>query len=521
MKQFPIKRVAKIAFIVAVIAVPSIAARAAIRQAEERSRLFAQVIATLGRDAVDTIPLDTLYELAARSVVESIGDPYAQLYSPEEYAAFSRQAIGQNYAGIGATIQMQNDTVLIGAVFPNSPATNAGFRAGDQIVAVDHHSTIGMKVEDVTKMLLGKPGSDVIVTLKPVTNPTPRDVHLARAVITVPAVPFTSLVAHDVGYIPLTRFNGNAAGDVAVAVQQLQAQGAKRFILDLRGNGGGDMDDAIRVVDDFIRDNTVVAEVRFRRAGSQVYRATESGAVTDAPLVVLTNGGTASASEIVAGALQDDDRALIVGTRSFGKGLVQNLLRLDDGWSMKLTTGRWYTPLGRTIQREERGTARSFGHQASDSTRTFTTGSGRTIAGGGGITPDIVVSASQDTAAEKRLGDAIAGANNAFYTEIDAVARRVRDHVTPNFVVEPAWSVQVLKGLEARKVNVDSAAFLRSRALVDRIIERRVASMALGDSAAFRRSAKDDTVLQAAIERIAPAKSQAELFAVKPGIGKS
>jgi len=484
---------------------------------ENRPRLFAQVLQRLATDALDTIPSDTLYEMAARGLVERIGDPYADLYSPEELAAFARQQIGSQYAGVGMTIQDQDGAIIVTRVFPNTPAENTGIIAGDRILAVDSTTTRGLKVDEVTAMLLGAPGTRVNITIQRPGVADPIEFGATRAVITVPAVPFAIMLDGNVGYVPLQRFNSNAAEEVAAALNRLKAAGAKGFVLDLRGNPGGELDEAVEVADLFLDGRQEVVRVVYRNQPTDVYESPGRSPITDAPLVVLTDGFSASASEIVAGALQDHDRALVVGTRTFGKGVVQNVFRLDGGWALKLTTGRWYTPSGRSIQTALQPITRADAIAAQDSSKPrpeFRTDGGRVVYGGGGITPDLQVRQDSLTPAEERLSRALGPASQQVYNSIYDFARAIRTSVKTDFAPRPEWRREVYDRLVKAGVTVDSATYASGGTLIDRLIEQRVANLAFGDSTAFRRSSRFDPPLLRAVELLRSTPSQKELFAL-------
>ncbi len=319
------------------------------------ARLFQQVFSRVAHDAIDTLGSQELYEKAARGLIDQLGDPYADLYSPEQLAKFSRQTIGNEYGGVGMQIEDQQGMITVMRVFPNTPARSAGVQAGDRIIAVDSQSTRDWKIEQVSDALLGTPGTKVSATFARVGVSQPIHVEFTRARVHVPAVPYALLLGDSVGYIPLQRFNDAAAAEVQQAMDRLAQQGAHAFVLDLRGNPGGSLDQAIDIADLFVPKGEEIASVRYRSQPEDVFWARRDPLMPGVPTVVLANGYTASASEILAGALQDHDQALVVGTNTFGKGVVQNLFPLDDGWAMKLTTGKWYTPVGRCIQRETLG----------------------------------------------------------------------------------------------------------------------------------------------------------------------
>jgi len=493
------------------------------REATDAARLFAQVFARVAADAVDSVAPDAMYEKAARGLVRSLNDPYADLYSPQELASFSRNTLGNAYGGVGMLIEDQQGSFTVAKVYPHTPAEAGGVQLGDRIESVNGVSTKGMKLEGVSGRLTGSPGSSVKVTFSRAGVSQPIDAQFTRAVVHIPAVPFAVMLDDRIGYIPVQRFNETSGGEVETALRQLAGQGARAFVLDLRGNGGGDFDESLRMANLFLKRGQDIVTVRSRSEAPAVSRAVEQPTVPDAPLVVLTDGYTASASEIVAGALQDHDRGVVIGTTSFGKGLVQTLFTLEGGWALKMTTGKWYTPSGRSIQRERQLQADGRLVEVipdsleTDSVRkarpTFKSDAGRTVYGGGGITPDVIVPADTVSNAEQVFLKALAPKSQESYLVLYRTALEQKGKVDAGFAVAPAWRDSVYTRLQKAGVQIQRAEFDAARALVDRDLERRIAAMSFGDSAAFRRTVSYDGQLRRAIELLRGSASQRELLA--------
>jgi carboxyl-terminal processing protease len=346
-------------------------------------------------------------------------------------------------------------------------------------------------------------------------------------VIRIPAVPY-AIHFDKVGYVPLQGFNETATQEVATAVRRLQQEGAKGLILDLRGNGGGFLDQSLAISNLFLPKGTELASVRGRNQEVQTYTARENPIVPNLPIVILTDQFTASASEIVAGALQDHDRALILGTTSFGKGLVQTLFNLDGGYALKITTGKWYTPSGRTIQKERRLTGDGQFVEVhpdsleSDSARkarpTYKSDAGRVVYGGGAITPDVIVKPDTFTAAEQAFLKATASKSQDIYVVTYDFAMELRERVkgNPQFTVVPTWRDELYNRLVKKGVQVDRKLFDGAQSQIDRMLGQRVARLAFGDSTARRRSLDDDIQLQKALEILKKGQSQKDLFALAP-----
>ena len=493
------------------------------REATDAARLFAQVFARIAADAVDSVAPDAMYEKAARGLVRGLNDPYADLYSPQELSSFSRNSLGNSYGGVGMLIEDQQGTFTVAKVYPHTPAEAGGVQLGDRIVSVNGVSTTGLKIEGVSGRLTGAPGSSVHVTFARGGVAEPIESDFTRAVVHIPAVPFAVMLDDRIGYIPVQKFNETSGSEVEVAVRQLAGQGARSFVLDLRGNGGGDFDESLRMANLFLKRGQDIVTVRARSTAPVVSRAMDQPVVPEAPLVVLTDGYTASASEIVAGALQDHDRGVIIGTTSFGKGLVQSLFTLEGGWGLKMTTGKWYTPSGRSIQRErkllEDGRLVEVVPDSleTDSVRkarpAYKSDGGRVVYGGGGITPDVIVPADTITDAQQTFLKALGPKSQESYLVLYRTALEQKAVVKPTFTVQPAWRDSVYARLTKAGVAVSRPTFDAAHELIDRDLERRVASMAFGDSAAFRRTIPYDTQLKRAMELLHSAASQRELLA--------
>jgi len=493
------------------------------REATDAARLFAQVFARIAADAVDSVTPDAMYEKAARGLVKSLNDPYADLYSPQELSSFSRNSLGNSYGGVGMLIEDQQGTFAVAKVYPHTPAEAGGVQLGDRIVSVNGVSTTGLKLEGVSGRLTGTPGSSVRVTFARGGVAQPIESDFTRAVVHIPAVPFAVMLDDRVGYIPVQKFNETSGGEVETALRQLAGEGARSFVLDLRGNGGGDFDESLRMANLFLKRGQDIVTVRSRSTVPVVSRAVEQPIVPDAPLVVLTDGYTASASEIVAGALQDHDRGVIIGTTSFGKGLVQSLFTLEGGWGLKMTTGKWYTPSGRSIQRErkllEDGRLVEVVPDSleTDSVRkarpAFKSDAGRVVYGGGGITPDVIVPADTITDAEQAFLKLLAPKSQESYLVLYRTALEQKGSVQPTFTVQQTWRDSVYARLTRAGVQISRPAYDAARGLVDRDLERRIAAMAFGDSSAFRRTISYDTQLKRAVELLRSAGTQRELLA--------
>jgi len=488
-------------------------------------RLFHEVFTRVSALRADPISEDSLYEAAARGLLRKIGDPYADLYSPQQLADFQRENLRNGYGGMGMLVELVRDTATVMRVYPGTPAEGAGVRVGDRIVEVDGQKVTGISLDRVTSRLLGPQGTTVHATLVRRGAPEPLRIEARRAVVHIPVVSYAVMLEDGIGYVPLDRFSESSAQEVYNAVSGLRKQGARSFVLDLRGNGGGSLDQSIRISNVFLKRGQEILRVVYRNAPTEVYRASQEPVVQGEPIVVLTDQGTASASEIVAGALQDHDRAAVVGEPSFGKGLVQDLFPLEGGWALKLTTGRWFTPSGRSIQRERKLLANgSFAPEdtlpptdsALAARPVFRSDAGRPVFGGGGITPDVVVRPDTLAGGERELMRALstkAQATNQVFSELTLELAR---GAAPGFRVTPAWRQELYTRLRRDGVEIDRARFDAGAPMLDRLLESRVSTLAHGDSAAFRRGVPRDAQLQAALGILRGARTQADAFARVP-----
>ncbi len=486
-------------------------------------QLLEQVMSLVAQRFVDTVGAGALYERAARGLVKELNDPYSELFTPKQIAEFSRQTNGR-YAGIGMEILKQGEFVTVARVFPNTPAEGAGVQEGDRIVQIDTQTTRGWTTTQVSNTLLGTPGTRVKVTFQRPGVASAINASLTRAVIHIPAVPYSLVFDGTVGYVVAQRFSESTSEEIAQAVRTLESKGAKGVILDLRGNPGGILEQAVATSNLFLKRGQEVLSQRGRQGESQVYVATEQPVAATIPLVVMVDGGSASASEIVAGALQDHDRALVVGTTSFGKGLVQTLFPLDGGYALKMTTAKWFTPSGRSIHKERKLTADGQYVEVhpdsveSDSARrarpVFRSDAGRVVYGGGAVTPDVVVKRDTLTTAEQTLAKALAPKVPEIYGALSELAFEKRGQVRPDFVVTPQWREELLQRITKAGVKVDRAQWDAGGTWIDREIEQRVARVAFGDSTARRRDLKDDPQLQRAVALLKRGATQRDLFAV-------
>lgn len=348
-----------------------------------------------------------LWERAIDGLIEGLDDPYAQVFTPDEVAAFEEQNTG-NYAGIGIQITELNDLVTVTAVFNGTPADDMGMQEGDIIVGIDGVDARDFTTDSVSKVVRGTPGTQVTVVVEREGYAEPIPFHLTRAEVHVPTV---RAGGFDDGltYVVMDRFARGAVQEVDSVIRE--NRGMNGLIVDLRGNPGGYLDEALMLSDLFLSPGQKLASTRSRTPGSNGLPTEESWddqvapRIPDVPMVVLVDEFSASASEILAGALQDHDRALVVGQRSFGKGLVQTVLPLPHGRQLRLTTGEWLTPLGRSLHRARASDGRPLPEDV-DTFPRIRSEAGRELVAVGGIFPDLAVADDTLTLAERAMLEA-------------------------------------------------------------------------------------------------------------------
>ncbi|MDE6391984.1 MAG: S41 family peptidase [Muribaculaceae bacterium] len=392
MKKFALTAAAAIlAAIITAYAAPQKSADAALAR---NLTTFNAIVKELQDNYVDSIAPDRAFDAAIDALLATI-DPYTEYYPAEEQDALQKMTTGE-YGGIGSYLMDRDSSTYISAPMENSPAARAGIKAGDRILKVDSIDVSRKLSADVTKVLRGRPNTPVTMTLlRPYAEDSIITVSLVREMLQQPSVPYYTVVGNT-GYILLTSFINKSPAEVKAALEEFKGDPrVKNIVLDLRGNGGGLVESAVDILSYFLPKGTEVVRTRGRDgAAERVYKTTRSPLFPDIPVAVLIDGATASASEILAGALQDLDRGVLVGSRSFGKGLVQTTRPLPFSGVLKVTVAKYYTPSGRLIQ------ALDYAHRNEDGsvsripdslTHEYKTLHGRTIRDGGGLVPDTVI----------------------------------------------------------------------------------------------------------------------------------
>jgi carboxyl-terminal processing protease len=340
--------------------------------------LLLDVLKYTEENYVDEVDRNKLLISAIKGMLKPL-DPFTQFLEPDAYKELKVETEGQ-FGGLGIRITVRDEWITVITPLPGTPAYKAGILPGDKIIKIEGESTYGMSIEEAVKRLRGTPGTKVTITIAREGTKDPIEMTLTRDIIKIEVIKY-KMLENNIGYIALFEFNSNSYDDMKKALDELKKQGMDSLILDLRNNPGGLLDQAVKIAKLFIGKNKLIVYTEGRKSPRKEYRADASAPYEDIPMVVLVNGGSASGSEILAGALQDNKRAILIGSRTFGKASVQSVIDLGDGYGLKLTTAKYYTPSGRCIQRDE---------SVKSSTQTYT----------GGIVPDIVIEVPKEIEAK-------------------------------------------------------------------------------------------------------------------------
>ena len=496
----------------------------------ERAHMFEEVRTRVANDFVDSIPESDLFRKAAQGLVRELHDPHSTYLTPDKLRSLNESTSG-HYAGLGIQIDVRDGWITIVAPLPGTPAERAGIQPGDRIVAIGGKSTEGDTPDDARGLLRGPNGSPITLQIERPGVAGRMSFTIARSEIRVHSVRHASMIGDGVGYLALTIFSDSSATEVQQAVEKLRAQGMKTLIFDLRSNPGGLLSQGIEVADLFLDPGQPIVTVRGREA-TQSFADDEKQRWPDLKVITLVDEHSASASEIVAGALQDHDRAAIVGSTSYGKGSAQSVFPLDDSASaLKLTTARWFTPSGRSIQKpavkspsddEEdddaspaNGVADSSAQLPLSKRQQFKTDDGRVVYGGGGITPDLLVAPSDSMNGTRAFWQMIGASAPKFrdaLTESALAARTAHVVRSPDFAVTDSLRQSLWQRVAAKGVKLDRARFDSASAVVDRLLGIEIARYALGPEAEFKRRMSSDRVIAAALELSNGAQVETDLL---------
>ena len=492
------------------------AVRGVDRSAQDGQRLLDGVMFRVRESYVEPVDEERLWELAAIGLLDELGDPNSAYLTPDRLERLERTA-SNSYVGVGLQVDVRDGWVTVTAARAGSPAERVGLQPGDRLVEVDGRSMRGWTVDEARLAFRGPPGSTVALAVERGGGGagTRLQVTLERAEILNRAVARATVLDGGVGFLAVTTFSDSTESELVSTVDSLRRAGARSLILDLRNNPGGLLAQGVRVADLFLAPSQRIVSTRGRvEQANTVYVDSTPERWPDLPLAVLVNHNTASAAEIVAGALQDHDRALVIGRATYGKGSAQAIYRLENGAAVSLTNARWETPLGRSIEYplpDEQPLA-----DADTARPRFRTKLGRTVFGGGGIVPDVVAGDSVAEAAERRFYAELGTKVPDFRAQVRELATAlVREGAARDslFAVAPAWRERLYRQMERNGVLVSIVTFGEVRALVDRSLGNEMARQAFGPPYQQRRAARLDPVVQRAAESLRRARTAREVFA--------
>ena len=481
------------------------------------ARLFDEVLERITANYVDSVATGDLYRYAVDVLLAELGDPHSIFLPADRVARLNEQTSG-SYVGLGLRFDARDGWLTVIAPLQGSPAERAGIATGDRILEIDGQSTRGLTPDEASNMLRGRPGSTARLVLLRAADGQTLQLSLPRQAIQLGTVRRATVLSDGVGYVDLNVFGDSSAAEVAHALDSLQRAGMTGLILDLRRNPGGLLPQGVEVADLFLDAGTKILDLRGRTPETNVeYRDRAAQRWAGLPVVVLVNDGTASAAEIVAGALQDHDRAVIVGRTTFGKGSAQSLFPLEGGGALKLTTARWYTPLGRAIGQPFGTEVPTEGEEALESAEReeFKTPAGRIVYGGGGITPDVAAGDTVMAPAELALWQAIGNRGSTFRETIDTFARELRGSPqvrSPDFTVTPEMLAQLWERLRRDGIAVERSVFDDAAPLVTRLLAVDIARAAFGNAAAERRRAESDPTVRSALALLRGVRTPQQLL---------
>lgn len=477
---------------------------------QDSVKTFTRVLSVVERNYADPVDTDkVIYDGAIPGMLHVL-DPHSNFFDPKQYALFREEQEGKYY-GVGMVVAPRENQTVVQAPFVNSPAYKAGIRPGDTILKVDGKSCTGLTTTEVADLLKGAKGTPVHISLGREGWDKPIEVTVVRDEIPRPGVEYSETVKPGVGYVRVVTFNETTDSDLTDALKTLDVSKLDGLIIDLRNNGGGLLNQAVGMCDMFLDKNELVVSHRGRSSPERPYYALRGNEGVEVPLIVLVNGQSASASEIVSGAIQDHDRGLIVGETSFGKGLVQTQFPLSENTALLLTTARYYTPSGRLIQRDYKNQTLYDYHynpQPPQAPEVKLTDTGRQVYGQGGITPDLVAAAPKPDDFEQLLER-----RGVFYPLPQGVGDFVRYYlgekpdVTKDFVVDDTVIAQLRKYLGEQHIQVSEADVQQNLPWLKWEIKREVFTTVFGLNDGYRVALENDSQLDKAIASIPQAKA--------------
>ena len=513
----------------------SVVAQQPQQKAQMNAQKFGTTLYLIDNFYVDTVNLDKVVEDAIVASLKEL-DPHSAYISKKDVEKANEPLVG-SFEGIGVTFQLIRDTITVIGPTPGGPSEKVGIMAGDQFIKIDGEDAFGKKIDNeyVQKHLRGKKGTKVTVSVKRGSDPELMDFEIIRDKIPLNSINATFMLSKNVGYIKLDRFAQESDKEFKKAMEQLKSEGMKSLVLDLRSNSGGYLNTAIDMVNEFLKADQLIVYTEGLRSQRQEWRSTDDGLYTEGKLVVLIDEGSASASEILSGAIQDHDRGILIGRRSFGKGLVQRPFNLPDGSMIRLTTARYHTPTGRCIQRPYEGGTEDYYKEMTkrldrgeyfhadsihfpDSLK-YKTDGGRIVYGGGGIMPDLFMPV--DTSFNSKLYTNLVrkGVFNK-YTVDYAMANRDKvkkeypefSQYNKKFQVTDAMIDEIKMIAEKEKVEWNEEQYQRSEKYIKLQIKALIARNVWEMQQYYEVTLQEDPVIQKAVEVISNDKEYKKIL---------
>lgn len=479
------------------------------------------ILETIDQNYVDSIKIDTLQDKAIEEIVKQL-DPHTSYLKPEEAKLLAEDLEG-NFNGIGIEYYLLNDTILVTSVTPGGPANKAGLMRGDQILKINNIPSAGKKLQatQIVQQIRGKSGTAVRLDIK--RGEEVKTLDVIRDKITISSIDVSYMLNKETGYVKISRFGDQTDEDFIASLLRLQKAGLKNLVLDLRQNGGGYLNSATELADQFLGNKKLIVYTQGVHEPRTEYYATATGRFEQGKLIVLIDENSASASEIVAGAIQDLDRGTIIGRRSFGKGLVQEQFDFGDGSALNLTVARYYTPSGRSIQksykkgaesyyeevatRRQNGELSSDGKHLSDSSfdkqKTYTTRGGKVVYGGGGIMPDIYVPIDTTGYTPYYYELTAKGILNDFvfkYLSLKQAQYKSVSQLLAEFRLPDSDYMKLKQMAEDRQIIDNERQASLSRTLIETDLKALLARYLFGDEGFYRALNASDQVIARSIE---------------------
>jgi len=473
---------------------------------------------------VDKINSDSLSDIALATLLHNL-DPHSD-YIPASELQNVNEPLEGNFDGIGVEFNILNDTIIVVNPIAGGPSEKIGIKAGDKIIYVDKENVAGINItnKQVFKKLRGEKGTKVKVKIKRLNSPQLIEFNITRGEIPIYSVDASYMLNNKIGYIKINRFAANTYAEYIEAFNKLTKSGMKKLVIDLRGNGGGYLNAAVDITDEFLPKGTRIVYTEGNSSPIKHYKATEKGGFETNPIVVLIDEGSASASEIFAGAIQDNDRGVIIGRRSFGKGLVQEQMEMPDGSALRLTTARYYTPTGRCIQKSyKNGNDNYFEEEykryengellSADSIKfydslKFKTPSGKIVYGGGGIMPDYFIPLDTSYRSSWLNKISFAGLISDFTLQYVENNRSIlnnfknTEQFINNYNVDINLINQLVNYCEKNKINSDEKAIKKSAEYLKLQMKALIGRLLFGNECYYIISQKNDKVILKAISTL-------------------